>query len=81
MITSRHAVCVCVCVLRQCACTEQGELVKCNAEVFRMFNDLLDDKKYTALMQVCVCERVCERERARESETIWIRSFGPRVPN
>ena len=29
-----------------------GELVKCNAEVFALLNDILDDVTYTAFMQV-----------------------------
>lgn len=35
-----------------------GELIKCNPEVFTMFNALLDDEKYTKLMQVVVSNLV-----------------------
>ena len=35
-----------------------GELIKCNPEVFIMFNALLDNEKYTKLMQVVVSNLV-----------------------
>jgi hypothetical protein len=47
-----------------------GELIKCNPEVFALFNEILDDATYTSFMQVlfrahvgclCLCSCVCVR--------------------